>query len=81
MKKVFNALLYAGALVLLTWCFVKFGFYDYEDYVEGHFPLHLVIYLVLPIAISAVIAHAYEYFTGDDDTWYRRLIRKIFRMK
>ena len=75
MKAIINIpavqhILYVGGLVLLIWCFIQFGFIDYKDYVAGHFPLHLVIYGVCPIAIFATGAHWYEYRTlasdGDD---------------
>lgn len=86
MKAIINIpavqhILYVGGLVLLIWCFIQFGFIDYKDYVAGHFPLHLVIYGVCPIAIFATGAHWYEYITGNDNTWYRRIIRRIFGLK
>lgn len=68
------------SLAVLVGC-LAVSIVGYEQYIAGHFPLHLVVFGVIPIAIFAVIAHLYETVTGNEDTWYRRFIRRLFGLK
>lgn len=70
-----HSLMYLMGLGVFIGCFVT-CIVEYDEYIAGHFPLHLVVFGVPIIGVPLIIIHWHGEATGWKNEWWRKIFRK-----